>query len=217
MKAVIIALTAALALSAGAKADPPGPPQGPPGTPANHGPPPAGPLARTFISPSGEPFRPSLAAPDPFEAWFAQVDANHDGVIDRAEFRADALRFFKRLDTNGDGVIDGFEINNYESRIAPELAAEAEGRFADDGPGGGGHGRGGRHGEGQNTGRGFAQILGEPEPVSGADYDLDGKVSLADWMKATDARFDLLDTGKTGQLTHEQLKAKLLKLEAKKR
>ena len=36
-------------------------------------------------------------------------------------------------------------------------------------------------------------------------------------MKATDARFDLLDTAKTGRLTHDQLKAKLPKPGAKKR
>src|SRR5258708_20079320 len=83
--------------------------------------------ARVFISPSGEPFRPDAAAPDGFEAWFARVDANHDGRIDRAEFRADAARFFKQLDTNGDGVIDGFEVAAYERTLPPHLTTTAQG------------------------------------------------------------------------------------------
>src|SRR5581483_8473553 len=62
-----------------------------------------------------------------FDAWFDRVDANHDGAIDKVEFRADALRFFKQLDANGDGVIDGFELSAYEHKIAPELIAIYEG------------------------------------------------------------------------------------------
>jgi hypothetical protein len=180
---------------------------------------------RLFLSPSGEPFRAAPDAPDPFEAWFAQADANHDGVIDRAEFRADAARFFKKLDTNGDGVIDGFEITAYETKIVPEMTAEAEGRFPDeespsDGapPGGGddhggGKGGGGHHGPGRAGTRGITQLLDEAEPVSGADFDLDGRVTFANWMRATDERFDLLDTAKTGRLTHDQLKALVEKKE----
>jgi Ca2+-binding EF-hand superfamily protein len=185
------------------------------------------PRERLFLSPSGEPFRPQPGAPEPFEAWFAQADANHDGVIDRAEFRADATRFFKRVDTNGDGMIDGFEVAAYERNIVPELGDEAEGRFPadpgeahaqdgdhDHGGGDGGHhgGRdGGKGGHGAPGPRGLTQLLDEPEPVSGADFELDGHITFAEWMRATDQRFDLLDTAKTGRLTHDQLKALLLK------
>jgi hypothetical protein len=174
--------------------------------------PPAGPQPRLFLSPSGEPFRPTAAAPDPFEAWFGQADANHDGAIDKAEFRADAARFFKQLDTNGDGVIDGFEASAYENKVVPELEAEAEGRFPPqppaendaDHPGGGdrGHG-GGRHGPPR---RAIARLLDEPEPVTGADFNLDSRITLAEWMQATDRRFDLLDKAKTGRLTREALR-----------
>ncbi len=193
---------------------------------------------RTFISPSGEPFRPSPGAPDPFDAWFARVDANHDGAIDRAEFRADAEAFFKVLDTNGDGRIDGFEISAYEHRIAPELIAAAEGGIQQPGEsgqprrgggrgggGGGGHGRrgggyggeggrgevadrgspeshGGREGRG---GRAFLALLNEPEPVSGADFDLDSRVTAAEWRRAADNRFDLLDDKRAGVLIRAAL------------
>src|SRR5215472_1566415 len=85
------------------------------------------PTPKLFLSPAGEPFRPTPAAPDPMKAWFDQADTKHQGYLDREEFRADAVRFFRRLDANGDGVVDGFEVADYEHKLVPELAAEAEG------------------------------------------------------------------------------------------
>ena len=150
--------------------------------------------ARVFISPSGEPFRPNAAAPDGFEAWFARVDANHDGRIDRAEFHDDAAQFFKQLDTNGDGVIDGFEVAAYERTVAPELDISGQG-FA----------RGG------SSKVGVASLLSEPEPVSGADVNLDSHITLAEWLAAADRRFDMLVTKHLGYLSHDELKASLPK------
>ena len=57
-----------------------------------------------FISPMGEPFRAPISQPYPSATWFAGADANHDGVLSREEFRADALRFFKLLDVTKDGL-----------------------------------------------------------------------------------------------------------------
>jgi len=189
------------------------------------------PPPRIFLSPSGEPFRLSPTMPDPLKAWFDRVDANHDGAIDRFEFRADAARFFKLLDENGDGEIDGFEVADYEHKIAPELGEQAEGRL----PGQfGSHdsdndekpdrqGRGGTEphreshdgpplgGPGQGPERRIAQLIDEPEPVSGADFNLDSHVTLEEWMRATDQRFDLLDTAKTGRLTLDALRIRLEK------
>jgi len=195
-------------------------------TPLQHKP---APPPRIFLSPSGEPFRLGPSVPDPLKAWFDQVDANHDGAIDRFEFRADAARFFKVLDENGDGVIDGFEAADYEHKIVPELDEQAEGRL----PGQFGNhgsdndekpdrqGRGGtephreshegppRGGPGQGPERRIAQLIDEPEPVTGADFNLDSRVTLDEWMRATDQRFDLLDPTKTGRLTLDALRAKL--------
>jgi Ca2+-binding EF-hand superfamily protein len=149
---------------------------------------------RVFISPSGEPFRPSPQAPDGFEAWFARVDARHDGHIDRPEFKADAVQFFKRLDQNGDGVIDGFEVDAYEKSVAPELDIAGQG-FASGG---------------SATVRAVS-LLSDPEPVSGADLDLNSRISMTEWLAATDRRFDLLDVKHQGYLTHDALKALLPK------
>jgi Ca2+-binding EF-hand superfamily protein len=40
---------------------------------------------------------------------FARMDANGDGVVDREEFRAVALRRFDTMDANKDGKIDAAE------------------------------------------------------------------------------------------------------------
>ena len=152
------------------------------------------PDARVFISPSGEPFRPDASAPDGFEAWFARVDANHDGRIDRSEFRADAEQFFKRLDTDHDGVIDGFEVAAYEKTVAPELDISGQG-FA----------RGG-----SSTIDTFS-LLSDPEPVSSADVSLDSRITMTEWLQAADRRFDMLDAKHLGVLTHDELRALLPK------
>jgi hypothetical protein len=154
-------------------------------------------LDPVFITPSGEPIRPTPQASDAFAAWFARVDARHDDKIDRAEFRADAAQFFKRLDTNGDGVIDGFEIAAYEKTVAPELDIAGQG-FA----------RGGSEDA--------ISLLSDPEPVSSADLQLNAHITLEEWLTVADRRFDLLDVKHEGYLTREGLRA-LLPKSAKER
>jgi Ca2+-binding EF-hand superfamily protein len=216
----IYALGLAAALLAGA-AMAQTPPQAPPQT----APKPAS-MPRIFLSPSGEPFRLSPTTPDPLKAWFDQVDANHDGVIDRFEFRADAARFFQVLDENHDGVVDGFEAGDYEHKVAPELAEQAEGRLPgqfvqrdrgdqnEDRPSRPGQLQTEPHREDHDSptsgpGRRIAQLIDEPEPVTGADFNLDSHITLEEWMQATDRRFGMLDTAKTGRLTLDQLRQRL--------
>jgi hypothetical protein len=119
-------------------------------------------------------------------------------------------------------------VADYEAKVAPELAEWAEGRF----PGEFGPARGHRQGSdqggadrdhrqagapgGQATARGrqrpIQQLIDEPEPVSGADLDLDSHITLAEWMRATDRRFDILDENKDGHLTLEEMRARFLPL-----
>ncbi len=171
---------------------------------------PSKPTPRVFISPSGEPFRQSPADPDPMKAWFDQVDAAHKGFIDRAAFRADATRFFRKLDENGDGIIDGFEVADYESKIVPELAEWAEGRFPGEfGPargqrqggqgggeggrqGGGGHGRGEHGGEGAESSNAQGQGRGHGPAQRGIMQLIDEPepVSGADFSLDSHITFD---------------------------
>lgn len=193
------------------------------------GPPPGGPPAEgrnLFLSPCGEPFR----GPGGLEAWFKGADADHDGALSLAEFRTDAMRFFKIVDANGDGIVDGLENRAYETRIAPEIIGSAE---REDGapqggsdrrgppeggpPGGGmggppGGGRGGGEGMRKSGGQGAHggmsrregaarfSLINEPQPVRGADANLDWKVTADEWSRAAARRFTLLDTAQAGRL-----------------
>lgn len=176
---------------------------------AQPGPPPEA-MGRLFISPAGEPFRGGGG----LEAWFARADADHDGALTLAEFRADAMAFFKVLDANADGRIDGFENSAYETRIAPEIT-----RMSFPGEGGGPSGGrrgpppgmereasriprgGGPRGASPREGAGRYGLLNEPQPVRGADADLDWKVTAGEWAKAAGKRFAILDPDGDGRLT----------------
>ena len=157
-----------------------------------------------FISPSGQPFRSAPGEPYPVTAWFAQVDKNHDGRIDRAEFRADAEAFFKILDQNHDGVIDGFELSYYEHTVVPEIL----GAYRGGGAGAGDHER--------VPGRRQPDVLGlqgavafelfsKPEPVAAADLRVDGHITLTEFLTAADRDFDTLDKAGRGYLTLDGL------------
>src|SRR5436190_5286600 len=170
-----------------------------------------GPRARLFIAPMGEPFR----GADGLHAWFVRADADHDGRITPAEFQADALPFFQKLDANHDGKIDGFEEQAYERDIVPEITGlygEHGAALLEGGPppGRGERGKGGPKvgGGGQQmrrAGAGRDGLVNVPQPVSGSDLELDGKVTLAEWKKTAALRFDMLDTTKAGVLTLDTL------------
>ena len=173
-----------------------------------------GPPLRLFISPAGEPFR---GGEDGLAAWMSRADADHDGSVSVAEFRADADRAFALYDANHDGRIDGFEISAYETEIVPEitrLGVDEQALGGGRGRGGGRRGGVGRAGPAGAPARGVQRdgaaqfsLLNEPEPLAGADEDLDGRVSKLEWAHATNRRFAKLDQGAKGSLTLESLRA----------
>ena len=178
-----------------------------------------------FISPMGEPFRAGPRDPYPVAAWFARANVRGDGQLTEAEFVADAERFFKQLDANHDGVIDGFELEDYEHDVAPEIQPKVRGlrpgegmddslKFDDregqsaprrrrGGQRGGGEGQGGQDpnivaGDLLRQGAGVYGLLPDPEPVASASSELTGKITLAEWRDAARRRFArLLPPGKS--------------------
>lgn len=215
-------LAAALAtLAAAAHAAPPGepPPQGPGGAAGPGGGPGGGPPGGgLFIAPDGEPFRQG----DGRAAWFAGADADHNGSLALAEFRADAMRFFKALDVDGDGMISGKENQLYETKIAPEITRMSldsqRGGRGGGGPGGGlgggGPPGGGPPGGGKRAMKGGPiaregaarfSMLNEPQPVRGADANLDYRITADEWARTAGKRFSILDKDGDGRLTLETL------------
>jgi hypothetical protein len=165
-----------------------------------------------FLSPAGEPFHADAGKPYPVSIWFAQADANHDGKLTRDEFRADFARFFKVVDENNDGVIDGLELQRYEQKIAPEVLprlAQVQGGL----PGERGKGAAGekrlaepaRRRGGDYDGAPAYSLLNVSEPVASADGDFDGKITLEEFQRTADRRFDQLDKDKLGYLTLDTL------------
>lgn len=132
-----------------------------------------------FISPMGEPYR-ARSGEDPVDLWFAAVDTNGDGRLDRDEMLADADRFFARLDTDSNGMIEPEEVKLYEDGIlnaatgGPRHDEGAAGETSPRSAGGGGrHGGGmGRHmgggGRGMGGGMGGAGMGGSAQVMEGA-------------------------------------------------
>jgi Ca2+-binding EF-hand superfamily protein len=167
-----------------------------------------GPRPTLFLSPAGEPFHADAGKPYPVSIWFAQADTNHDGKLTKDEFRDDFYRFFNRLDTDHNGVIDGVELQRYEQQVAPEVLprlAQVQGGF----PGERGGGPGERRLAEAPRARNGAEYDGAPaysllnvsEPVASADADFDGKITLEEFQRMADRRFDLLDKDRNGYLT----------------
>lgn len=156
----------------------------------------AAPAELHFIAPSGQGFSAPAGAPWPVALWFAAADADADGRLTRAEFIADAQRFFARLDSNGDGELDGFEVAAYEREVlrplrpAPAPPAQQGGSAPVGAP---------RAAPPRTAG--WWGLVDAPQPVKAADSDVNARVTAAEYQKLLLARFAALDPANLGYLT----------------
>jgi Ca2+-binding EF-hand superfamily protein len=177
-----------------------------------------------FISPMGEPFRARSTNDDPFARWFRQADHDGDGFLTADEMRTDAVRFFERLDSDRNGKINSEELVAYETEIAPEvqvnsnwkrtrLEAAADKQSDVDRDRREGKRRRGDRVDGYHPDglQGAARygLLNIPEPVAGADLDLNGTVTIDEFRRSAGYRFQLLDTEHQGRLTLRELESRI--------
>jgi hypothetical protein len=151
-------------------------------------PPPTAP-ARIF-SPNGEPLRGGPlghpACRDALSRWFERVDTNHDGFVDRAEFRADAARQFKIMDLDHDGEITPDELARYRAPYEVDTVRGQSEESAD-------------HGEK------IVRMIEQADPVMLADVQLRNRVNLAEFMAYADRNFADLDANHDGRLVKSEI------------
>ncbi len=153
--------------------------------------------AHLFISPAGQPFRSVSGQPYPVVQWFRAADANHDGKLDKAEFKADAQAFYGVLDRNRDGMVTDAEIVYYETVLVPELNASGQAAEYDTSDK--------TKLSGDLQGAAPYALINDAEPVRSADDSFIGRLTLKAFLARADHNFDVLDERAQGYLVLEDL------------
>ncbi len=153
--------------------------------------------AHLFISPMGQPFRSASGQPYPVVQWFKAADADHDGKLDKAEFKADAQSFFGVLDRNRDGMVTDSEIVYYETVLVPELNASGQAAENDTSDK--------TKLAGDLQGAAPYALINDAEPVRSADDSFIGRLTLKAFLARADHNFDVLDEPGKGYLVLEDL------------
>ncbi len=171
------------------------------------------------FSPNGEPLsggplgRPKCE--DALSAWFERIDTNHDGVVGRDEFLADAARQFDRMDRYHAGYVTSLDLSEfrapYEDSPASDAVPPASGARdeAADGRRPGGATRGGERDEAARESQQRGPIVDtRADPVMSADKTLSFKVTLEDFMAQANDVFNGLDRNHDGKVLREAVTAR---------
>jgi len=160
-----------------------------------------------FVAPNGKPYRAQPGDPYPVATWFAEADADHDGQMTRAEFRANFLAYFDTLDTDHDGEIAPDEIEKYETVILPEVHMNPIdlGYSQSDSSSESESGDAPRQPPERPGGAAFFGFSGAPEPLTAMDSNFNRGISRAEYSAAADRAFRKLDPQSHGYLTLDTL------------
>jgi Ca2+-binding EF-hand superfamily protein len=149
------------------------------------------PSAHLLYSPNGEPLnggplgRPKCS--DAMSRWFDRTDRDHDGMIERGEFIADARRQFAAMDLDRSGVLTPAKLAQYRLPYAGPPVSEE--KIEEKRP------------------RENAIITGGPDPVMAADLSLRNEVTLKDFLAHAERRFAALDADHDGRLSRAEVQA----------
>lgn len=148
-------------------------------------------------------------------AFFDRLDVNHDRFIDGFEnsaYEKSVVPEILAMDTGPDGggpVADGPSDGGRGGGGGPPPGGGRGGPPGGgmDGPPGqrGGHGGGPRDTQPRRQGAGPWALLNEPQPVRGADANLDQRVARAEAEVTAKGRFNRLDRDVDGRLTPAEL------------
>jgi Ca2+-binding EF-hand superfamily protein len=198
------------------------------------------PFTIAVTTPNGEPLPTpplqgfdSAGCPAILATWFERIDTNHDGVVDRAEFMADAEQQFALMDANHDGVVTPGTLAQYRAAYAahaqrvlgdksggsdegsafPVQIAQAYGSPGAGAPSAsGGGGSGGSNPLYGKKSRGIADLQQgggydqrvEPDPVMSADTTLRFQVTKKEFLDQAVRRFARLDMDHSGRVTKSE-------------
>lgn len=175
------------------------------------------PFTIAVTTPNGEPLpTPPLqgfdspGCPPILSAWFDRIDTNHDGVIDKAEFMADAEIQFARMDLNHDGIVTPGTLAQYRAGFEGHERLQPLKR----GIGGSDEGAPVQVAQTFSAGKvkgpkslvdlqqgGGNDPRVEPDSVMSADTSLRFQVTKKDFMDQAVHRFTRLDMNHDGRIT----------------
>jgi len=176
-------------------------------------------LSRMLYSPNGEPLNGgTLGRPtcqEGMSRWFERVDANHDGVISRDEFLADAQIQFRRMDIDKNGYLVPEELERfrrpYRQQTASDQTAVNQSNNNAEQPQQNMHKRGaahGGHGGAESNSQDDQPIVDTSDPVMSADTNLDNKVTPEEFMIYAQKKFLELGSNHDGVLSRDEVLAR---------
>jgi hypothetical protein len=138
-----------------------------------------------IYSPTGEPLSGGPlghpACDETIGKWFDRVDANHDGMIDRREYLADASRQFAAMDIDRTGLLTPSELAEYRAPYSVDVKPK-------------------KHGDGKEP---ILTADDRPDPVMAADDRMRFEVSLGQFLRYQNNLFTSLPGGDKGKVARE--------------